>query len=375
MPETPAPSPRLRTHPLVIAHRGASGERPEHTLEAYSRAIAQGADFIEPDLVPTRDGVLVCRHENALAVLHDDGSLNTTETSTDVYRRADFASRLATKVIDGRPVRGWFSEDFTLSELRTLRAVERLPALRPDNARWNGQFAVPAFREVLDLIQAETARSGRAIGVYPETKHPTYFRHEGRHLDGTPIGFDSSQAVVDALREAGFTDPARVFIQSFELANLRELATVILPAAGLSLPLIQLVDRDGAPYDTVAAGAPRACRELLSSTGLAEIARYAHGIGPHKGLVLSPVDDGAGGSARTLLAAAHAAGLEVHAWTFRAENHFLPAALQVGTSPAAHGRLQDEIAGFLAAGLDGLFSDFTAAAVAACAAAGLRPPA
>src|SRR5690242_20240985 len=200
----PARSPRGQVaDPVVIAHRGASGYRPEHTLASYRLAIAMGADFIEPDLVSTKDGVLVARHENEIS------------GTTDVADHPEFADRRATKVIDGRPVAGWFTEDFTLAELKTLRAKERLPQVRPDNTRYDGMFEVPTFEEVLALAKQESRRTGRRIGVYPETKHPTYF-------DG--IGLSLEEPLVAALRRHGLDRPrAAVIIQSFETGNLREL--------------------------------------------------------------------------------------------------------------------------------------------------------
>ena len=347
----------LRPRPLVIAHRGASGYRPEHTLAAYQLALDQGADFIEPDLVATLDGVLICRHENALAVLHADGSLNLTETSTDVYRRADFAARLVTKRIDGRAVRGWFSEDFTLSEIKTLRAIERLPALRPTNTQYNGHFEIPSFAEVIELIKAHAVRTGHRAGVYPETKHPSYFLEDGFFQTGARIGIHLGRALVATLVDHRFTDPTRVFIQSFEIGNLQELRRQILPAAGLAFPLIQLIDAHDAPYDTLLAGQPQPHAALLTPPGLQEIARYAAGIGPFKQLLIPRSADGALSSPTPVIEHAHAAGLEVHAWTFRAENYFLPAPQRRGTQVAARGALEDEIRAHFAAGLDGVFSD------------------
>lgn len=348
---------------LVIAHRGASGHRPEHTLASYQLALDLGADFVEPDLVATRDGELICRHENALAVLNPDGSLDTTETSTDVYRRADFAARLAVKQVDGRTVRGWFAEDFTLAEIRTLRAIERLPALRPANVSYNGCFAIPTFSEVLALVDAHAARTGHRAGVYPETKHPSYFLHEGRHLDGARIGIDLGERLVADLHAAGFTDPSRVFIQSFETANLRELRARVMPRHGVQFPLIQLCEADGAPRDTVLAGQPLTYRSMLTPAGLAEIARYATGIGPFKGLLLPRAADDTLGAAGPILSDAQAAGLQVHAWTFRAENHFLPRECRRGAAPAQPGDLDSEIRAFVTAGVDGVFADHPEAAV------------
>ncbi len=345
----------MTSRPIVIAHRGASGYRPEHTLAAYRLAAEQGADFIEPDLVPTADGALIARHENALAVLNEDGSVNRETTSTDVHARPAFAARLTTKSIDGRPVRGWFSEDFTLAEIRTLRAVERLPALRPANVAWDGQFAIPTFDEVIELAQTLETELGRRIGIYPETKHPSYFAHEGGRLDGGAIGMNLGQVLVDRLRATGFTDPSRVFIQSFETTNLQELAAHILPRAGLRLPLIQLIDADGAPRDLELSGDPRGYADLVTPVGCESVARYAQGLGVPKALVFE------GAAPRTpsaLVANAHARGLDVHVWTFRAENHFLPPHLRRGTTPSAHGDLAAEVAEFLDAGVDGLFIEF-----------------
>src|SRR5688500_8436647 len=223
---------------IVIGHRGASGYRPEHTLEAYRLAIRQGADFIEPDLVATKDGVLVARHENEIS------------GTTDVAAHPEFANRRTTKSIDGKPMTGWFTEDFTLAELKTLRARERIPAIRPDNTRFDGMYQVPTFAEVVQLAQRES-RGGRVIGVYPETKHPTYFAKEGRRLDGTPIATPLGAKLVETLVAEGFTDPQRVYIQSFEVENLIELKKSIMPAAGVSFPLVQLFDDiySARPYD------------------------------------------------------------------------------------------------------------------------------
>lgn len=348
----------VRADPIVIAHRGASGYLPEHTLAAYRLAIEQGADFIEPDLVATADGHLIARHENALAVLADDGSLDRSETSTDVATRAEFAGRLTTKTIDGRAIRGWFSEDFTLAEIRTLRAIERIPALRPANTAYDGRYGIPTFAEVIALASEASIATGRPIGVYPETKHPTYFAREGRRLDGvTPIGIDLSQALVDALVAADFTDPARVYIQSFEVGNLRDLHDRILPAAGLRLPLILLMYGDGQPYDYTAGGDPRRYADLATPAGLAAVATYAAGIGVHKGMIVPRTPEDRLGAPTTLVRDAHAAGLRVHAWTFRAENQFLPAEHRRGGAPEAIGDLAGEISVFLDQGIDGLFSD------------------
>lgn len=314
--------------PIVIAHRGASGERPEHTRASYALAIAQGADFIEPDLVATRDGVLVARHENEIS------------KTTDVAAHPEFAARRTTKTIDGRTVSGWFTEDFTLAELKTLRARERLPRLRPGNIAWADE-TIPTFDEVIALAQAH------GVGVYPETKHPSYFR---------AIGLPLEPGLLAALDRAGWTTrDAPVFIQSFEVANLKMLR------GQTKVRLIQLVDAEGAPAD----GAAPSYAAMLTPAGLAAIARYADGIGPAKALV---IPRGAGGrslGATRLVADAHAAGLKVHPWTFRAENQFLPAELRDGDDPAAHGDLAAEIRAFVAAGVDGVFADFPGVAAGA----------
>jgi len=222
---------------------------------------------------------------------------------------------------------------------------------------YNGQFEIPTFAEVIELLAAHAHLTGHRAGIYPETKHPSHFLEEGRHLDGSRIGIDLGAALLATLLAEGFTDPARVFIQSFEIGNLRALKARQMPAAGLALPLIQLIEPAGAPYDTVLAGNPQPYTALLSPDGLREVARYAAGIGPHKGLLLPRDAHEALAPATAVIAAAHAEGLAVHAWTFRAENHFLPGPLRRGAEPAAHGRLEAEIRAFRDAGLDGVFCD------------------
>jgi len=315
--------------PLVIAHRGASGERPEHTLAGYQLAIDQGCDVIEPDLVPTSDGVLVARHENEIG------------GTTDVADHPTFAARRTTKLIDGRPVTGWFTEDFTLAELKTLRARERLPALRPANSAYDGRFEVPTFAEVIALARRASAATGRTIGVYPETKHPTYF---------AGIGLPADDSLLHALQQAGWDSAeAPVFIQSFEVDNLRRLATLT------RVRLIQLTDESGGPAD----GAQPSYATMTTPAGLREIARYAFGIGPNK----SQLATDAGPS--TLVAEAHAAGLHVHPWTFRVENQFLATPFRVGDDAGSAGDLLGEIKAALRLGIDGFFTDYPASGVAA----------
>jgi glycerophosphoryl diester phosphodiesterase len=340
--------------PLVIGHRGASGYLPEHTLAAYWMAIEQGADYVEPDLVITRDGVLVARHENAIAIVNADGSVR--EATTDVMDRPEFASRKTTKVIDGTSVTGWFTEDFTLAELKTLRARERLPALRSANTRFDGMFEVPTLDEVLALVaQANERRREQAraqggkpqhwkpVGVYPETKHPSYFQG---------IGLPLEEPLVQALHRHGYRDRhAPVFIQSFETANLRKLARMT------RLPLVQLISASGRPWDFTAGGDPRTYADLARPAGLAEIASYAKGVGANTSVMIPLTTSGTLGTPTSFVADAHAAGLVVHGWTFRAENSFLPNEFDVGATPAGLGDMAGQVKAFLKLGMDGFFTD------------------
>ena len=329
--------------PLIIGHRGASAVRPEHTLEAYRVAIEQGADYIEPDLVPTRDGALVARHENDIS------------GTTNVAELPQFASRKTTKTIDGRAVTGWFTEDFTLAELKTLRARERIAALRPANTAFNDRFEIPTLHEIIELARQKSRETGRVIGIYPETKHPSYFRS---------IGLAMEKTLVDMLHEAGYRDRnAPVFIQSFEVANLKELR-------GLTkLRLVQLVNDKDRPFDFELAKDKRTDADLVTEAGLQGIARYADGVGPNKSLVI-PRDAGGRLAAPTRLVEwAHRAGLVVHPWTFRPENEFLPVEFRrapdgATSAPKEHGDSAAEIRRFLEAGIDGFFTDLPAMGVA-----------
>ena len=293
---------------VVIAHRGASGERPEHTLESYRVAIEEGADYIEPDLVMTRDGVLIARHENEIG------------GTTDVAQHPAFAARRRTQVIDGESFTGWFTEDFTLSEIKTLRARERLGELRPQNRQFDGRFAVPTFDEIMQLVMSANRHPGRnrPVGVYPETKHPAHF---------AAIGLPQELSLLDTLQRYQYAKPgAPVFIQSFDPGNLQQLRSMT------QLPLVQLLEHE--------------------LGDLSRIAKHADAIGIAKALATPQA-----------VAAAHAANLRVHVWTFRAENEFLPRDLQVGTDPKVHGRLEDEIRRYLERGIDGFFVDFPAIGV------------
>ena len=334
--------------PFVIAHRGASGYVPEHTLPGYFIAIQQGTDYVEPDLVITKDGALVARHENEIG------------GTTDVAAHPEFAARRTTKTIDGEKMEGWFTEDFTLAELKTLRARERLPQLRTANTRYDGEFTIPTFDEVLDLVAAADAQravNARAvgqpppprIGVYPETKHPSYFAKLGLHFD---------ERMLESLTRHGYgkrSDP--IFLQSFEVGNLKSLRRKT------DLPLVQLVAPEGQPFDFTLAGDPRTYSNLMEDAGLQEIATYADAIGPHKWMVV--VFEAAGPRDTGLARRARAVGLGIHVWTLRAENEFLPVDLRSPGDAAVHGNLPREIHALLDAGISGFFSDHPDIAVKA----------
>ena len=319
-----APAPAIAQDMLIIAHRGASAERPEHTLAAYERAIDQGADYIEPDLVATKDLVLVSRHENELS------------GTTDVATREEFEDRRRDKTIDGQKIAGWFAEDFTLAELRTLRAKERIPSVRPANTRFDGLYQVPTLAEIVKLVRAKEAATGRRIGLYPEVKHPEFLLQE--------TGIDMVDLLLREFRTLGITPADPVFIQSFEIAPLQR-----LKQRGGGFKLVQLVKPEDGPADEPA----MRYAEMVTPTGLAEIAKYADAVGAHIGLVLKP-----DGTPTSLVADAKAAGLSVHAWTVRPENEFLPAMLRAGDDPKGKGCGDVNLAAMLkAAGVAGVFSD------------------
>ena len=327
--------------PIVIAHRGASGYRPEHTLAAYSTAALQGADYIELDLVSTRDGQLIARHDNLLNL------------STDVANRAEFSDRKVDKIIDGRPLTGWFSEDFTLEEIRQLRAVERIANIRPQNAVHSGAYTVPLLSEVIAVIRSLETMLGRKIGLYIELKHPTHFE---------AVGLAMEKTLVDELTRNGYSDAEHpVILQSFETESLRELNALT------NLRLVQLLGISGAPYDVEAASGRQTFATMASAQGLVEIATYADGVGPNKDLLIPR--DAAGELSLTdatrFVEDAHAAGLIVHPYTFRAENAFLPVNLRSSQDDMEFGDAVGEITAFLELGIDGFFTDHSSIGVLA----------
>ncbi|MFB2936282.1 glycerophosphodiester phosphodiesterase [Aerosakkonemataceae cyanobacterium BLCC-F154] len=307
--------------PIIIAHRGASGFRPEHTLASYELAIALNADYIEPDLVSTKDGILIARHENEIS------------TTTNIAECPEFVDRQTTKLIDGKSVTGWFTEDFTLSEIKTLKAKERLPFR---DRSFNNQFSIPTFQEIIDLVKLKSNEMGRSIGIYPETKHPTYF---------ASIGLPLEKPLIEILHNNGYksaTDP--IFIQSFETGNLQKLSQLT------DLPLIQLLENFGQPFDLLMNGDRRTYKDLTTPPELAKIAKYATGIGPNKQMIIPVDSDGKLLSPTSLIADAHAAGLLVHPYTFRNENQYL--------APDYNHNPEAEYEQFFSLGVDGVFSDF-----------------
>lgn len=325
VPVADPPPPAAVDTVLVIAHRGASGYLPEHTLEAFALAVGMGADVIEPDLVVTRDGALVARHENDIS------------STTDIAARPEFADRRRTQTVDGQAVTGWFTEDFDLAELRTLRATERLPALRPQSAAFDGQFLIATFEEILELAARMGEARGRPVGVYPETKHPS-------HFDALGLSFD--EPLLRALGAAGHVSrDAPVWIQSFEVGNLRRLR------ARTDVRLVQLAYPGAHPPDADPADPDASYDALMSPEGLARVAAYADAVGVHTSFLL-----GTGGPTR-LVADARSAGLDIHAWTVRAENAFLPEPLRSSEDPAALGDVAAIVRALAEAGVDGLFTD------------------
>lgn len=319
--------------PTIIGHRGASGYRPEHTFGSYQLALDLGADIVEAgDLVPTKDGHIVCRHEPEIG------------GTTDVADHPEFASRKTTKVLDGVSLTGWFTEDFTLAELKRLRAVERIPANRPHNTLYDGRWGIPTFEEVLRWQDEQTRRRGKQVWIYPETKHPTYFR---------ALGLGLEERVAKLLRKYGKDRKnSPVILQSFEPTSIQRLNRLV------GNPLVVLLSAANTrPWDFVTTGDPRTVADLIKPAGLKEIASYAQGIGPTLDLVIPKDSTGALTSPTTLVADAHKAGLVLHPYTMRNENPFLPANFRKGTDADAYGDVFGAYRTYFATGIDGVFTD------------------
>ena len=322
---------------LVIGHRGASALRPEHTLASYARAIADGADFIEPDLVMTKDGVMVARHENEIG------------STADVAAHPEFAARWTRKSIDGEEVSGWFSEDFTLAELKTLRACERLPQLR--STQYDRQFSIVTLDEIIDFVAVESTACGRVIGIIPEIKHGTYFRK---------LGLPMEDALLSTLAAHEYTRTAPMEIQSFEIANLKYLRGKLAAGDHSNIRLLQLLgDDEQQPYDVTAVGGKLSYAQMMTPVGLRDIAAYADAIGPNLRAIIPLRPDGTFAPPTALVRDAHAAGLELHPYTFRPENYFLPQSLWQGSDPRTFNEAGSiaEIRAYLDAGIDGFFTD------------------
>ncbi|VAX43661.1 Glycerophosphoryl diester phosphodiesterase precursor [Acinetobacter calcoaceticus] len=326
---------------LVVGHRGASALRPEHTLASYQKAIDDGADFIEPDLVSTKDGVLVTRHENEIG--------GTTNVST----LTQFADRKKTKNIDGKDLTGWFTEDFTLSELNQLKARERIPEFRPANTAYNDLYPVPTLEQVIELAEANYKKTGKIIGLYIETKHPTYFKNHNLAMEDN---------LLKTLAKYKYTrDIAPVYLQSFEVSNLKYLKDQLdLHKTIKHAQIIQLYDaKTSQPADFVESGETKTYADLATAQGLKDVAKYANGVGPSKGYILN---FNSKGSVQTtsFISDAHTVGLKVHPYTFRPENNFLPAPLKCSQDKPAErcptGALK-EFEAYFKAGVDGVFTD------------------
>lgn len=331
-----AASPGNPADTLVFAHRGASALRPEETLEAYAKAIADGADFIEPDLVPTKDGVLIARHEN-----------NIAET-TDVAAHPEFAARKTVKTIDGEKQEGWFTEDFTLAELKTLRAKERLGTLRPESMSYDGKLQVATFDEIAALAESKTTTKGNPVGLIPEIKHSTYF---------AGLGFDMEAKLVAAIKASAYLQRAPLIVQSFEVANLKRLHKELAGMANVQL--LQLMDEDALrPADVVKARGKLTYGDMMTPKGLAEIATYAQWIAPQLRRIITLDAEQKNGPRTAVMADAHRAGLKVGTYTFRPENKYLPYNYRYGEDTARwpQGMYADVIK-FLIAGIDGFFTD------------------
>jgi glycerophosphoryl diester phosphodiesterase len=319
--------------PTVIGHRGASGYRPEHTLGAYELALDMGADIVEAgDLVPTKDGHLVCRHEPEIG------------GTTDVADHPEFADRKRTKLLDGVSTTGWFTEDFTLAELKTLRATERIPANRPHNTLYDGRWEIPTFEEVLRWQNEQTRKRGKQVWIYPELKHPTYFRK---------LGLGTEERLARLLRKYGRDKKnSPVIIQSFEPTSIQRMNRLV----GNPLAVL-LSGAKSRPWDFVENGDPRTTADLITPAGLKEIASYAQGIGPTLDLIIPRDSAGRLTEPTTLVRDAHRADLILHPYTLRNENPFLPADFRRGTDPDAYGDVFGAYRAYFATGIDGVFTD------------------
>ncbi|MCL8012625.1 glycerophosphodiester phosphodiesterase [Streptomyces sp. AS02] len=319
--------------PTIIGHRGASGYRPEHTLGSYQLALDMGADIVEAgDLVPTKDGHLVCRHEPEIG------------GTTDVADHPEFADRKKTKLLDGVSTTGWFTEDFTLAELKTLRATERIPANRPHNTLYNGRWEIPTFEEVLKWQDEQTRKRGKQVWIYPELKHPTYFRKLGLGLE---------ERIAKVLHKHGKDRRnSPVIIQSFEPTSIQRLNKLV------DNPLVVLLSGPTTrPWDFVETGDPRTVADLVKPAGLREIASYAQGIGTTLDLIIPRDANGNLTTPTTLVNDAHKVGLLLHPWTMRNENPFLPANFRKGTDADAYGDVFGAFRTYFATGIDGVFTD------------------
>ncbi|WP_367160913.1 glycerophosphodiester phosphodiesterase family protein [Kozakia baliensis] len=331
-------APSLAPKPLVFSHRGASALRPEHTLAAYAKAMTDGADYIEPDLVPTKDGVLIARHESNIA------------GTTDVADRPEFAQRRRSMTIDGKKETGWFTTDFTLAELKTLRAKERLPEIRAHNTRYDGHFDVPTFEEVIDFVAAESAARGKIFGLIPEIKNSTHFHQ---------LGFDPEAIFLRTLAAHEYTRQAPLEVQSFETGNLQTLGDKLRAINPQARVMLLMGGRDETPPDLLAAGQKTTFGDVMTPHGLKEVRRYADVIGPSNIDIIPRDANGAWGEPSTLIEDAHRAGLLVHSYTARPENYFLPLQLRNNQGPSARNPegMIAEVKRYLDLGLDGFFTD------------------
>ena len=325
---------------IIVGHRGASALRPEHTLESYQKAIDDGADFIEPDLVSTKDGILVARHENEIG-----GTTNISEL-------AQFADRKKTKIIDGMSLTGWFTEDLTLSELNQIKARERIPKLRPENTKYNDQFNIPTLEQIIELAEKNYKKTGKIIGLYIETKHPTYFQKNNLGLE---------DPLLKTLSKYQYTrDIAPIYLQSFEVSNLKYMKDQLTLHKSLkNAKIIQLYDdKTVSPADYVAQGIKTTYGEMATAQGLTAVAKYANGVGPWKPYIFNEAFT----APSTFVKDAHAVGLKVHPYTFRPENNFLAANLkcssaEIDAAKRCETGATKEYEMYFKAGVDGLFTD------------------